>query len=60
MKMKNKPKVISILFILISFVCNAAVQPPPPPPPPGFPIDGGVLAMLILGVVYGIRKKINK
>ena len=58
MKIGNKTKTASILFVLISFVCDAAIlQPPPPPPPPGFPIDGGVLAILALGLVYGIKRK---
>lgn len=31
------------------------VPPPtPPPPPPGLPIDKGVVALLVIGVIYGI------
>ncbi|AEH00817.1 hypothetical protein [Lacinutrix sp. 5H-3-7-4] len=48
----------SFLFILISFVCSAQgpFDPPPPPQPPGppgTPIDGGILVLLILGILYG-------
>ncbi|OIQ23442.1 hypothetical protein [Lacinutrix sp. MedPE-SW] len=48
----------SILFILISFVCAAQTpfDPPPPsqpPTPPGTPIDGGLLFLLVLGILYG-------
>jgi hypothetical protein len=31
------------------------VPPPmPPPPPPGLPIDKGVVALLVIGVIYGV------
>ncbi|AXT18659.1 hypothetical protein D7030_06515 [Flavobacteriaceae bacterium AU392] len=60
MKMQNKTKIALILFVLISFASYAAVQPPPPPPPPGFPIDGGVLFALAIGVLYGVKKKFNQ
>ncbi len=59
MKIQNKRIIASILFVLISFVCFAqGVNPPPPTqaPPPGFPIDGGVLAALGLGLFYGAKK----
>jgi hypothetical protein len=47
----------SILFVLISFVCDAQFPPGPgPPPPPGLPIDGPVIFVLILGLLYGIKK----
>ena len=36
----------------------AQTTPPPPnPPPPGLPIDGGILLLGLLGVLYGITKK---
>jgi len=54
---QNKRKFASILFVLISFVCTAQ---PPPPPPPGLSVDGGALiVVLILGIVYGIKKKLD-
>lgn len=38
-----------------------AVPPPiPPPPPPGLPINGGVIFLLLSGLVYGVKKVINK
>ena len=38
-----------------------AQGPPPPgaPPPPGFPIDGGVLVGVCIGVFYGVKKLIG-
>jgi hypothetical protein len=59
MRIQNKKIIASILFVLISFVCAAQVSgppPPSPPPPPGLPIDGGILALLGLGLVYGAKK----
>lgn len=35
---------------------QSAIAQPPPPPPQDIPIDGGLLALLIAGVVYGGRK----
>ncbi len=59
MIIQNKRHFASILFVLISFVCAAQGNPPPPmpPPPPGLPIDGPVLFVLILGLLYGIKKR---
>ncbi|WP_338356023.1 PID-CTERM protein-sorting domain-containing protein [Yeosuana marina] len=64
MTAQNKKIVASILFVLISCVCMAQVDPPPSPvmaktntPPPGFlPIDGGVLLGLCIGLFYGAKK----
>jgi len=33
--------------------------PPMPPPPPGLPIDGPVLLVLAIGIIYGIKKTIE-
>lgn len=33
------------------------VPPPaPPPPPPGLPIDGFVVLLLVIGMLYGSKK----
>ncbi len=59
MRIQNKKIIASILFVLISFVCVAQVSgppPPSPPPPPGLPVDGGILTLLGLGLVYGAKK----
>lgn len=50
-----------LLVIAVFFLSNfsfAAPDPPPPttPPPPGLPIDGGIVAMIILAVAFGIYK----
>lgn len=70
MKMPKIKIIASILFLLISFVCVAQDagrnMPPPqvpgPPPPPGLPIDGGLFAVMALGLCYGVYKllKANK
>ncbi|NRS90280.1 hypothetical protein HNQ02_003218 [Flavobacterium sp. 7E] len=49
------------------FAAGAAAPPAPdlfPPPPPGFPIDGGLVLLLIAGVLLGsytiYKKTIDK
>ena len=63
MKIQNMKIIASILFVLISFVSVAqgSGNPPPPTPPPpvGLPIDGGILAVLGLGLLYGAKKLIR-
>lgn len=71
MTIQNKRIVASILFVLISFGCMAsglqgppdhANNPPHPnggpgaPPPPPFPIDGGIIVGLLIGLSYGAKK----
>lgn len=53
--MKKNTKIISqILFVLISYVCNAQVPAPDDiPPPPGLPIDGAVIILKVLAVILG-------
>ena len=50
-----------ILFVFTTIVPIAQEAPPPPmpPPPPGLPIDGLVIFILLIGVLYGIKKKRN-
>ena len=58
MRLQNKLKLASILFLLVSFVSAAQgidnPPPPMPPPPPGLPIDGYVAFMLVLGLCFGV------
>ncbi|QQY82955.1 hypothetical protein JJL45_02885 [Tamlana sp. s12] len=47
------------LFLIVSFAGTALVQDPPvpaPPPPPGLPIDGGILAGIVVAIAYGAKK----
>ena len=63
MRIQNKQFLASILFVLISFVCEAqgGVNPPPPmpPPPPGLPIDNSIYILFISALVFGISRKIK-
>jgi hypothetical protein len=61
MIVKYKTIFASILFVLMSFECMGQIEPPPPmpPPPPGLPIDGMVVIVLILGLLYGVKKRLE-
>jgi len=69
MRIQNKKIFASILFVLISFVCLAQVpsngMPPRPsapsagPVPVGLPIDGALPLLIIAGLIYGVKKKIE-
>lgn len=63
MKIQNRKYIASILFVLISFVCNAQTDgtppPPVPPPPPGLPIDDFLPILLVVALVYGIIKRVK-
>ena len=52
-------KKLASLLLLLLFPLIMIAQGPPPPPPPGFPIDGGLLFLLIAGIVYGVKKLKN-
>ena len=59
--MKQKlDKRIVILFIafLLPFIGRAQIVPPPapPPPPPGLPIDGFMVALFLVAIIYGSVK----
>ena len=58
MRIQNKQTLASILFLLMSFVCDAAPGPPPPgpPPPPGLPIDGFLIYGVVFALIFGIKK----
>lgn len=63
MMIQNKRIFVSILFVLISFVCVAQVggpPPPGPPVPPGLPIDRGALLGLCFGLFYGAIKLLSR
>jgi len=43
------------LFVSLEFF--AQVTPPPPvPPPPGLPISDGLLALCVIGLLFGLYK----
>lgn len=58
----NKNLLAPILFFFVGHVSMAqgSTPPPPiPPPPPGLPIDGNIVALIVVALVYGIYK-VNK
>lgn len=62
MIIQNQRIFASVLFVLISLVCVAQVtqegpEPPPSPPPPiGTPIDGWIVFVLLIGLIYGVYR----
>ncbi|MFD0863209.1 hypothetical protein ACFQ1M_13430 [Sungkyunkwania multivorans] len=51
-----------MLFLCLFATIGYAQTPPPPlpPPPPGLPITEGLLGLAMLGVVYGVRKRLKR
>lgn len=61
--MENKNKNILLLVALLFLVVPTvfAQQPPAPQqPPPQLPVDGGVIALVLAGLFYGIKKSLKK
>lgn len=55
----NKIFFLAVFFLSLN-VCygqeDTPPEPPPPTPPPGLPIDGGVLVLLFISILFGIYK----
>ena len=61
MRMRTKMTLTSILLLMANYLSAAQDTPPPPmpPPPPGLPVDGFLIALLFLGLIYGAIKSYN-
>ena len=67
MNIAPKYIILSMLILLTGLNSYAAAPPEGPPPPsptivpPGFPIDGSIIALVIVAIVYGVYslKKFN-
>ncbi|MCA0933213.1 hypothetical protein LCM02_12180 [Lutimonas saemankumensis] len=46
----------AIFFLALLLVTSTSFAQGPPPPPPKYPIDGGVIGLLLLGVGYAVKK----
>jgi hypothetical protein len=57
--MKKLASLLLLLLFPLIMIAQGPPPQPPPPPPPGFPIDGGLLFLLIAGIVYGVKKLKN-
>ncbi|MEM5540919.1 MULTISPECIES: hypothetical protein [unclassified Olleya] len=61
---KNKTLIATVLFLIISIVGVAQIVTPPPPaqqvPPVGLPIDGNIIVLVVIGLLYGVYKLISK
>ncbi|MCS6934402.1 MAG: hypothetical protein NZM35_04530 [Chitinophagales bacterium] len=52
---------LAVLMLVSTSMLFGQAPPPPPPPGPGVvPIDGGVIALLLGGLAYGIKKLSGK
>ena len=63
--MKSRTLLIIVLLLLVCpLVFSQGGNGTPPPPaqqgPPQLPIDGGVIALVLAGLFYGIRKSLKK
>ena len=57
MKKKHfKILILFIIFLVFPLFLSTSMGQPPPPPPQDIPIDGGLLALLLIGITYGGRK----
>lgn len=59
-----RPQIVLILALVLSLLNSTVmlaqttggggVPPPPPPtPPPEFPLDSGILLLIVAGIIYG-------
>jgi hypothetical protein len=62
--MKQKKTYILLLLTIAPMLFAMSSQlpdgPPPPTPPPGLPVDGGVIALVVAGIFYGVKKNFKK
>jgi hypothetical protein len=59
--MKAKKYLIFYIILAVVFTASGQIVPPPspPPPPPGLPIDSNLVFLLVVGLLYGIKKVRN-
>jgi len=53
-------KIAQILFVFAdtAYALQGPLPPAPSgPPPPGLPIDGFVVFFLVVGIIYGVKKR---
>lgn len=59
--LKNK-NLNCIMLVVFTSICSYALPPvgvqtpPPPTPPPGFPIDKGIVLLIVAAIVFGFYK----
>ncbi len=54
----NKIFFLAVFFLTFTVCYGQGEEPPPPPPtpPPGLPVDGGILVLLFISIIFGIYK----
>lgn len=58
-KNKNILLLVALLFLVVPTVF-AQIPPAPQQPPPQLPVDGGLIALVIAGLFYGIKRSLKK
>ncbi len=63
--MKSRTLLIIVLLLLVCplvFSQGGNGTPPPPAqqPPPQLPVDGGLVALVVAGLFYGIKRTLKK
>ncbi|PHS07845.1 MAG: hypothetical protein COA88_07855 [Kordia sp.] len=60
----NKQKafflVLALLFTVPALFAVQELPPPSPQGPPGLLVDGGIVALLVAGLFYGVKKSFKK
>ena len=57
MQNKNILASIALFFVGFASMAQGGTPPPPMPPlPPGLPIDGGIIALFVLALGFGVYK----
>jgi len=60
-KQKSFLLVVALFFTMSAlFAVEGGDGPPPPTVPVGLPVDGGIVALLVAGLFYGIKKSFKK
>ena len=47
---------IACLFVSLELVAQVTPPPPVPPPPPGLPIDGELVSLFAVALLFGFYK----
>ncbi|MGB1268791.1 MAG: PID-CTERM protein-sorting domain-containing protein [Flavobacteriaceae bacterium] len=58
--MKYRTLLLLVILLLACPLVFSQQPPAPQQPPPQLPVDGGVVALVLAGLFYGIKKSLKK